>query len=321
MTSSPVLVTGATGFVGAHLTRRLVADGHQVHVMHRTGRDESRLAGVRDHVVMHTVDLRDAVGIETLVDVVQPRCVFHLAAAAMHGGRAASAAEQTATNLGGAVSLMDACRHTELDAFVNVGDAFEYGPGDGPVAETAPCRPTTLDGITKLGATFYGRALAESTGAPVVTVRPFSIVGPADDPRRLVPLLVAAARSGAALTLSDRRIVRDFVWVDDVIELLLGVAAQASNLRGEVLNCGSGRATTLGDLLERVARVTGVALDATWGAFPIAPHDLHHPVADVTAAATRLGWKPATPLDEMLTRLWADGARGQPDSHEPERPR
>ena len=87
---------------------------------------------------------------------------------------------------------------------------------------------------------------------------------------------------------------------------LLGIAAtDAPRVRGRVFNCGSGITTTLGDLVDAVERVTGRAIDAEWGAFPVADHDLAHPVADVTTVAADLGWWATTTLDEMLTDLWA----------------
>jgi nucleoside-diphosphate-sugar epimerase len=141
------------------------------------------------------------------VHSVAPERVFHLGAAAMHAGRSPDAAELVATNLGGTVTLLDACRELSVEAFVNVGDAFEYGPGSGALSEATPCRPTSLDGITKLAASLYGTALARTAGLPVVSVRPFSIVGRDDDPRRLVPRLVATARSGERIALSDPRVV------------------------------------------------------------------------------------------------------------------
>jgi nucleoside-diphosphate-sugar epimerase len=147
----------------------------------------------------------------------------------------------------------------------------------------------------------------------VVTIRPFSIVGLADDPRRLVPRMVETARAGKTLALSDRSVVRDFVAVDDVVEMLVRAADSAVALRGRVLNCGSGKATTLADLVDTVERVTGATLDADWGAFPVAEHDLHHPVADVTAAERALGWRATTTLDGMIAQLWG-AAEGRQSS-------
>jgi len=305
-----VLVTGGTGFVGSHLVRRLVGEGHAVSVLARADDDAScaRLADVRDAVAIHVADLREPTQVARVVADAEPHQVFHLAAAAMHAGRSPASLEQVATNVLGSVALMDECRTLGVDAFVLVGDAFEYGPGDGSVAEDDPCRPISADGITKLAATLYGQSLARAHQMPVATVRPFSVVGPDDDPRRLVPRLVETARAGAPLLLSDRRIVRDLVWVDDVTELLIRVAGAAGALRGRVLNCGSGRATTLAELVATTERVTGSTIDARWGEFPVAEHDLHHPVADVTAAARALGWHPVTTLEEMLTHLWRAGA-------------
>ena len=305
---SPIraLVTGATGFVGAHLARYLVGLGCDVHVLCRPDTDMARLADIRHAVVAHVADLRESERVTAAVATVEPDRVFHLAAATMHAGRSPGVGEQVMTNLGGTVALMEACRELELDAFVNVGDAFEYGPGEGPIAETAPCRPTSLDGITKLGATLYGRSLAQSAGMPIVTVRPFSIVGGADDPARLVPRLVETARTGSPLALSDRRIVRDFVSVGDAIELFVLAADRALDLRGRILNCGSGTPTTLGELVGAVERVTGSVVAAEWGGFPVAAHDRRHPIADV-AAARALGWRPSVPLDEMIEQLWTAG--------------
>lgn len=307
-------ITGATGFVGAHLARHLIGLGEDVHLLSRPDSDTARLADVQDAVVMHLADLREPALVAAVVEAVRPDRVFHLAAATMHAGTSPGADDQVTTNLRGTVALMDACKDLPLDAFVNIGDAFEYGPGNGPIAENAPCHPTSLDGITKLAATLYGCALAASAGPPIVTVRPFSIVGLDDDPRRLVPRLVDSARAGAPIALSDRRIVRDFVSVKDAIEMFLLAADQADALRGAVLNCGSGAATTLGELVAAVERVAGVTVDAGWGAFPLAAHDLEHPIADITAATAALGWRPSTSLDEMIEQLWV--ARGPSQSAE-----
>ncbi|MDQ1431925.1 MAG: UDP-glucose 4-epimerase [Actinomycetota bacterium] len=304
---STVLVTGATGFVGSHLLRDLVRRGHTVHALVRPDRDPARLADLAGAYTPVIADLRDAAAVGTLVRALAPSRVFHLAAATMHAGRSPGSADLVTTNLGGTVALLDACRDLDLDAFVNVGDAFEYGPGAGPIAESAVCRPTSLDGITKLAASQYGAALAASCGLPVVNVRPFSIVGRHDDPRRLVPRLVSTAREGTPVALSDPRIPRDFVAVADVVDLLGRAAEHATRLPGRVFNCGSGATTTLGELVTAVECVTGAPIRAEWGAFPVAEHDLAHPVADPTAAADELGWRAVTSLDEMILDLW-DGA-------------
>jgi len=313
MTPHRVLVTGASGFAGSHLARRLVGLGCDVHVLGRPTSDLARLDDIRDVVGLHLADLRDPDSVAVAVRAVRPDHVFHLAAATMHAGHSPGPDEQVMTNIRGTVALLNACQDAGVDAFVNVGDAFEYGPADGPIAETAHCRPTSLDGITKLAATLYGRSLARSADMSVVTVRPFSIVGSADDPRRLVPRLVDAARTGAPVTLSDRRIVRDIVWVDDMIGLCLLAAERSAELRGEILNCGSGSATTLGELVATIEATTGTVFPAEWGAFPVATHDFHHPVAD-TVATRALGWRATTPLASMIERLWRADVPGQPSS-------
>jgi nucleoside-diphosphate-sugar epimerase len=303
-----VLVTGATGFVGSHVVRDQIRRGADVHALVRPGSDEHRLVDLHGAYTRQVADLRDADAIADVVRHLAPDRVFHLGAAAMHAGVGPSADELVATNLGGTVALLDACAGLDLvEAFLLVGDAFEYGPGTGALREDAPCRPTSLDGITKLAATLYGQARATAASLPVVAIRPFSIVGRADDPRRLVPRLVETARAGTTIELSDRRVNRDFVAVADVVDLLVRAADDAARQRGRVFNCGSGVTTTLAEVVATVETVTGRPIDAVWGAFPVAEHDLDHPVADVRAAADALGWRPTTTLDAMVADLWTAG--------------
>ena len=320
MSATTVLVTGASGFFGSHVARRCVTDGNDVHVLCRVGADTARLADVRSAITVHTGDLGERDDVRSVVERVQPQRVYHLAAATMHGGKPPSSDEQLRTNLGGSITLMDAGADAGVEAFVNVGDAFEYGPRAGAVSEDTPCRPVSVDGVTKYAATLYGQALAASRDLPVVTVRAFSIVGPSDDPRRLIPRLVDAARTGGRVSLSDHGIVRDFVWIDDAVDLLVRAADRAVPMRGTVVNCGSGVATSLGDLVDTVERVTGASAVAEWGTYPQASHDVEHPIADVRVASSRLGWRPSTAIGGMIERLWTDAARRQASAAPAERP-
>jgi nucleoside-diphosphate-sugar epimerase len=293
------LVTGAAGFVGSHLVRRLLDSGASVHALCRATSDPWRLRDVRDRVTCHRVDLLDADGLRHLVRTVRPSHVFHLAAATMAGGVSSAAADLVSVNLLGTVNLIDACEAVDYRGFVNTGDAFEYGPTDGPLSESGRCRPDTLVGITKLAATLHAAAAARTRGRPIVTLRPFSTYGPDDHPRRLVPRVIAGALAGEPIALSRPEIARDWVYVEDLIELYVE-ASRTPAATGRVFNAGSGREVDIAGIVDAVLRITGSRAELRWGAFSAAPHDAHRWVADMRSTFETFAWRPRTRLADGL---------------------
>lgn len=295
-------VTGATGFIGSHVVRRLLRHRFDVHVLCRMGSSFARLDDVRHRLTVHAVSLDDRAGLRGVMQRVAPDYVLHLAAAVMHGGAAAPPADLVRTNLLGTVNLVDACDAVDYACFINTGDAFEYGPARRPLKESRRCCPTTLDGITKLAATVYTQQVARARRKPLVTLRLFSVFGPLDDARRLVPRVVAGARACTPLLLSQPSILRDYLYVADVVDLYLAVMRMGARFKGDVLNAGSGRKTTLGELVDMILAVTGSRSEIRWNAFPVAPHDHEIRVADMTRTCTRVAWQPRTSLQAGLAR-------------------
>lgn len=296
------LITGAAGFIGAHLTRRLVDAGIDVHAVCRPGADVARLASGRPQLTAHVADVRDRDALRRVVETIRPDTVFHLAAAAMKAGVAPPADVAVAANVVGTVNLIDACDAVDYACLVNTGDALEYGPGPGAGRESEPCRPATVDGVTKLCATLYAAAVARQRQRPIVTLRLFSIYGPGDDPRRLVPRVVEAALTNAPVRLSRPDIARDYLYVDDVVDLYLAVAGHGERLGGEVLNAASGRVTTIAEIVTTVRDLTGSTGEARWGSYPAAPHDASTWTADLTKTLAAVPWQPRTSLEEGLRR-------------------
>jgi nucleoside-diphosphate-sugar epimerase len=296
------LVTGATGFIGSHLTRRLVRRDVEVHVLRQRTSDFRRLADVHGRLIAHVVDLRDRRALRRVATAIQPHYVFHLAAAAMHGGVAAPPAEVVATTLLGAANLIDACDAVAYRCFVHTGDAFEYAPRRRPLRPSDTGRPRTFEGAAKLVATWYAQRVAQR-GRPIAIVRPFSIFGPADDERRLVGRLVVAARTGLPMALSARGVSRDWLYVDDLVDLYLAVARRPERTRGRILNAGSGRLTTLAELVATLERLVGRRCDARWGTYPLAPHDRLRWQADIGDTVSTCAWRPRTTVARGLQAI------------------
>jgi nucleoside-diphosphate-sugar epimerase len=294
------LVTGATGFVGSHLTRRLVREGREVHVLLRAGSSPWRLCGVLSELRTHDVDLRDGPGLRRVVEAVRPEYIFHLAGSPSVAGRTGSASELVADSLLGTVNLVDACESVDYAALIHTGDAFEYGASAEPLREGSGGAPDSLPGIAKLAATLYAQSVARRFGRPIVALRLFSAYGPQNHPKRLVPRLIAGALAGMPIHLSRPDVTRDWVYVDDLVELYLAASRQARSAAGEVLNAGTGRGTALVDLLECVLRLTGADPEVRWGAFPSGPHDATPWVADTGHTRCTLGWQSVTSLDDGL---------------------
>ena len=298
-----VLVTGATGFVGACLARGLIDGGQDVHLLYRPGSAGVwRLAGLDGRYTWHPADLRDADAVRKAVDACRPAVVYHLAA---HGAYPSQRDRATilAANLLGTANLLDALAGHDYRAFVHTGSSSEYGHKDGPMRADDRLEPRTDYGVAKAAATLLCQAEALK-GRPVTTVRIFSAYGPWEDPTRLVPYVMGCCQRGETPKVTAGHQPRDFIHVDDVLALLR-TAARLPQTRGRILHAGTGRQHTVRDMVETIVSVcAGGRLRPQFGAEPTRPDEPAHWVADIEETAALTGWRPRYDLRSGVERLW-----------------
>jgi nucleoside-diphosphate-sugar epimerase len=299
-----VLITGASGFIGAALTRDLAAAGNDVHVLVRTPTAAWRLVGVPG-LVVHAADLRDAAGVRAAVRESRPEVVFHAAAHGTMPGQKERAAI-LGSNLIGTANLLDALDDHPYDRLVNLGSSSEYGHLDRPMAEDDPTRPRTAYGVAKAAATLLCQAEAYK-GRPVCTVRIFSAYGPWEDPTRIASSAISACLAGVPPRVTAGAQPRDFVFVDDVVTLLKTAATHPAAV-GEILHAGTGRRQTVRDIVEAAVRVCG-GPPAQYGSVSARADEPTTWVANIERTRRLTGWTPAVTLDEGVGRLrdWLAG--------------
>jgi nucleoside-diphosphate-sugar epimerase len=298
------LVTGAGGFVGAHLAARLVADGWEVVGTVRPGSRAWRLeaVGVGEAVDVAAVDLADPDETAALARAADPDVVL-LLAAARASDTEADKARTAAVNGFGAGWLVDAlgdrCR-----AVVRLGSSTEYRDSPGPMDERTPVRPRGFFGATKAAGSRLVLAAAARRGLRAAVLRAFQVYGPLDHPARLVPSALRAARTGEPLPLTGPGLRRDWVFVDDVVDACVKAAEAVDLPPGQVLNIGTGRQVANEDLVAEVERVTGRPVAVEAGRHPGRDWDSASWVCDPTLAGELLGWKAEVGLADGLDRCW-----------------
>ena len=296
-----VLVTGGTGFIGANLVRRLLDEGHEVHLLVRPASRWWRLEDVRERLHCHQADLGSPDTLRTAVQAAAPEWVFHLAA---HGAYSwqTDTREIMQTNLVGTVNLLQACEGTGLQAFVQAGTSSEYGPKDHAPSEEEALHPDSDYAVFKAAATLYGEHMARSRGLPVVTLRLYSVYGPYEEPGRLVPNLIVQGLAGKLPPLVDPHTARDFVYVEDVLDAFVRAAERSRGLAGRVYNLGTGVQSTLAEMVSIAREVLGIAAEPQWGSMPPRSWDTNVWVANAARARTGLAWSPRYSLREGFAR-------------------
>ena len=293
------LVTGAGGFLGAHLGARLADDGWEVAGTVRPGSPPGRLD---TRVTAVPVDLADREATVALARGVAPDVVFLLAAgraAATPADRAATMAVNASSGAWLVDALGDRCR-----AVVRLGSSTEYGPAGAAMDESTPVRPQSFFGATKAAGSLLAATTAAARGMRATVLRAFQVYGAGDHPGRLVPTALRAAGTGEVLALTGPGMCRDWIHVDDVVEACVRAALADRLPGGQVLNIGTGRQVANEELVAVVERVSGRRVQTAVGAHPGRSWDTRTWVCDPTLAADLLGWEAKVSLDDGLARCW-----------------
>jgi nucleoside-diphosphate-sugar epimerase len=288
---SVALVTGAAGFVGAHLVRGLIGRGARVVGLVRSSTDLWRLEEVKSAIELCRVDLLDFVAVEQAIAALSPNFVFHTATI-----RDETAWEATlATNAAALLNLARVAVGPHLRHFVHLGSSLEYGAVAAPFAERAAVAPTSFFGATKAAGTLLLQQFARSRDLPLTILRLFHVYGPMEPRQRLIPTAIRALENGTPLRLTAKGFVHDPVFVDDVVEACLKAAGRVGE-SAAILNIASGAPVSNEEIVTLLSRLIGRNPILEAEAFPARSWDRSDWFAEIVSAREALNWSPQTPL-------------------------
>jgi nucleoside-diphosphate-sugar epimerase len=290
LSDARALVTGASGFLGTHLCRRLLAEHAEVHAVSRSGSSDHAGLALR----WWQCDTVDAAAVGDLIGRLRPDVIFHF------GGlvTAAPARELVLPTfhslLASTVNILQAVTDVGSGRVVLAGSLEEP---TGTIAD-APV-PTSPYAAAKLAASSYARMFVRLYGASVVNLRTFMTYGPAQKPGKVIPYTILSLLRGATPELSSGDQLLDWVYVDDVVDAF--IKAARAGVDDRTLDIGSGTAVRLRDLVDHLVRLVDPSITPRYGTQPDRP-DLSPRVADVDTTVAALGWRPTTSLDHGLAR-------------------
>lgn len=286
-----ILITGATGFIGANLTRYFLKRGADVAIFTRKTSNKWRIKDILPHIREYNVDLFNSDGLNRIMQKIKPQIIFHTA---VYGGYPfqVESEKMLAVNFYGTVNLINTCKNINYELFVNTGSSSEYGGKLHSMKENDMLEPITDYGVSKAAATLYVHAVAKRQNLPVVTLRLFSPYGYYEEPTRLIPSVIISCLKGKSPKLSSPDCVRDFIFIEDVLEFYARVVKNKDKIKGEIFNLGSGEECSVGNIVTRIIKLTGNKTRPEWGSIKNRRYEPPRWRADIAKAKKLLNWQP-----------------------------
>lgn len=300
---SSALVTGSTGFIGSALVVRLSAEGKRVYCL--TKHDSThpdRVTGLPGVEVL-TVSSFAPDQLDAALGKISADVVFHLAAYGVSPDHR-DPRLMIEGNIHPIVNLLLAIRDWPIRKFIHTGSCAEYGEpaGEKPITENTPIRPMTLYGAAKSSSVFYGQALADTLNIPFAVLRLFGVYGPGEAKSRLLPYLIDSFSRNRPAELTPGGQVRDFLYVEDVVDAYL-CAANTGAVKG-IYNVCSGIPLSVKQVSLSVAAAMEKPADLLlWGKKPYRPDEPRWLAGDHSRFRNETGWKPSTSLEKGILMM------------------
>jgi CDP-glucose 4,6-dehydratase len=302
-----VLITGASGLVGAHLAQRLVEAGAQVVCLQRglAPNDPLHRFGLRDRITRLSASVEDFMRVESILHEHQIDTVFHLAAQAI--AAIANAAPRTTfeTNIRGTYTVLDACRVSPSVRRIVVASSdrvYGDGPRERPITEDDPLNGSSPYDASKVCADLLAQSFARNFQVPVAIARTGNLYGPGDlHPSRIIPgTILSLLQNQPPVLTSDGTPIREFLFVEDAVSAYLEMAMRIEITAGEAFNFSSGEPIRMLTLVERILQIAGSSLPPCILGAPSTTNRNNTRLLSIEKAVERLRWRPQVSLAEGL---------------------
>lgn len=303
-----VLVTGADGFIGSHLTERLVELGADVTAMaqynsfNNWGWLENINEKAKKEIKVYTGDIREYDSVSKAVS--GQEVVLHLAALIAIPYSYQSPAAYVRTNVEGTLNVLEACKNHGIEKIVHTSTSEVYGTAlYAPIDEKHPLQGQSPYSASKIGADKMAESYYRSFGVPVATLRPFNTYGPRQSARAVIPTIISQIMAGTReIKLGALSPTRDFNYVKDTVEGFVKAAQELKSI-GEVISVGSGREITIGDLAVKIIELTGKKVEIVSEEQRLRPEksEVNRLLCNNSKAKELLGWEPHYTLEQGLS--------------------
>ncbi len=303
-----VLVTGAGGFIGSHLTEKLVREGASVRALvHYNSRNDWGLLEmlapeVLKNVEIFTGDVQDPFSMRKAVKGVD--LVFHLAALIAIPYSYNAPQSYVTTNVQGTLNVVQACLDENVGKVVHTSTSETYGTAlYAPIDEKHPLQGQSPYSASKIGADKIAESYYLSFGLQAATIRPFNTYGPRQSARAVIPTIISQVLSGGPLKLGSLHPTRDLNYVEDTVDGFIKVALSEKSA-GQVINVGSGSEISIGELAKKIMKIIGSEVEIITDDQRIRPakSEVGRLLCDNSKARELAGWQPRVGLDEGLKR-------------------
>jgi len=298
-----ILITGGTGFVGANFVHRLAKEGYKPTVFIRKKSNLWRLKNIVSKIHILETDLQNTKLLSRQVSRIKPSHIFHLAVYGAQQSIQKDIIQTYTQNILSSVNLMEVCCKQGFQQYVNIGSSSEYGLKKSAMKEADILQPINHYGATKAAISLAASVFSTTYRLPISTLRLFSPYGYWEDRRRFIPTLILNAIKGKRAELSCPSYVRDFIFIDDVIDALVHFLTEKKHYN-EVFNIGSGKQYTLQQVVDEVRDMSSNKLKVTWNDRKSNQLEPSFWKADITKTKKQLNWKPRISLKRGLQKTY-----------------
>ena len=291
-----ILITGANGFVGQHLSKAFLARGAKVSQV-------VRFVSPQALETQYALDLTIREDVANIFSLIQPDFVIHLAGLSNRLNEATQFYDTYDTNLSMSLNVIDACRKIEnFKRLVFLGSCDEYGLAPTPYNEAQREMPTNAYGLSKLAVTQILISLFHSHRFPSVILRPTVIYGSGQGNEMFISSLIQSLLAGRDFAMTNGDQQRDYIYINDVVDAIIKVVSSNDKINGAVLNIGGGVSYQIKEVAKLVADLVGPKISRLiqFGAIQYRSHEVMHYSVEIERARELLGWYPNTNISVGL---------------------